>query len=262
MQTGAITAYIDVAQLALYAFWIFFAGLVYYLHQENKREGYPLLPGRDLAGQARGSNEGFPPMPSPKRFLMPDGSVVLAPRQETPQVVNGVPASSFPGAPLVPLGDPLRAAMGPGAYAERADVPDHTFDDGLPKVVPLRAASAFFLTTEDPDLRGYTVIGCDGVTAGTVVETWIDRSEVVIRYEEVQLTVGGASHTVLLPINFASIDAKHRILRVNAIRGAQFVYVPTLKNPDTVTLLEEDKITAFYAGGLFYATPDRAESLL
>ena len=29
MQTGAITSYIDVAQLALYAFWIFFAGLIF-----------------------------------------------------------------------------------------------------------------------------------------------------------------------------------------------------------------------------------------
>ena len=38
MSTGAITHYIDVAQLTLYVFWIFFAGLVYYLHRENKRE--------------------------------------------------------------------------------------------------------------------------------------------------------------------------------------------------------------------------------
>jgi photosynthetic reaction center H subunit len=43
METGAITSYIDVAQVVLYAFWIFFAGLIYYLHQEDKREGYPLL---------------------------------------------------------------------------------------------------------------------------------------------------------------------------------------------------------------------------
>ena len=28
-----ITQYFDVAQLALYAFWIFFAGLVYYLRR-------------------------------------------------------------------------------------------------------------------------------------------------------------------------------------------------------------------------------------
>ena len=40
---GAITGYIDVAQMVLYAFWIFFAGLIYYLHREDKREGYPLV---------------------------------------------------------------------------------------------------------------------------------------------------------------------------------------------------------------------------
>ena len=28
METGAITSYIDVAQVVLYAFWIFFAGLI------------------------------------------------------------------------------------------------------------------------------------------------------------------------------------------------------------------------------------------
>lgn len=136
------------------------------------------------------------------------------------------------------------------------------FDDGLPKVVPLRAALAFFLTSEDPDLRGYTVIGCDGVAAGTVAETWIDRSEVVVRYEEVKLDVGGASHTVLLPINFAKIVAKQRQLRVHAIRGEQFVHVPVLKHPDSVTLQEEDKILAFFGGGTLYALPSRAESLL
>lgn len=38
---GAITSYIDVAQVTLYVFWIFFAGLLFYLLRENKREGYP-----------------------------------------------------------------------------------------------------------------------------------------------------------------------------------------------------------------------------
>jgi photosynthetic reaction center H subunit len=42
MGTGAITQYIDVAQLVLYLFWIFFAGLIYYLRRENQREGYPM----------------------------------------------------------------------------------------------------------------------------------------------------------------------------------------------------------------------------
>lgn len=42
METGAITGYIDVAQVVLYIFWAFFFGLVIYLLRENKREGYPL----------------------------------------------------------------------------------------------------------------------------------------------------------------------------------------------------------------------------
>jgi photosynthetic reaction center H subunit len=36
------TSYIDLAQVVLYLFIAFFLGLVYYLHRENKREGYPL----------------------------------------------------------------------------------------------------------------------------------------------------------------------------------------------------------------------------
>ena len=47
METGAITQYIDVAQLVLYAFWAFFAGLIYYLVRENHREGYPMDTGRE-----------------------------------------------------------------------------------------------------------------------------------------------------------------------------------------------------------------------
>ena len=69
METGAITSYIDVAQLVLYAFWIFFAGLIYYLHQEDKREGYPLLSDRSDHVKV----QGFPPIPSPKTFTLRDG---------------------------------------------------------------------------------------------------------------------------------------------------------------------------------------------
>ena len=42
LPTAALTGYIDVAQVTLYAFWLFFAGLIFYLRREDKREGYPL----------------------------------------------------------------------------------------------------------------------------------------------------------------------------------------------------------------------------
>lgn len=60
-----ITGYIDFAQLALYAFWIFFAGLIYYLRREDKREGYPLETRRKVRVQ------GWPPIPAEKYFYRP-----------------------------------------------------------------------------------------------------------------------------------------------------------------------------------------------
>jgi len=69
MGTGAITQYVDVAQLVLYAFWAFFAGLVYYLQRESHREGYPMDSGRNPPVHI----EGWPPVPSPKVFKLANG---------------------------------------------------------------------------------------------------------------------------------------------------------------------------------------------
>ena len=60
MGKGAITQYVDVAQIVLYLFWIFFAGLIYYLIRDGHREGYPMVSDGD------GWIEGWPPTPSPK----------------------------------------------------------------------------------------------------------------------------------------------------------------------------------------------------
>ena len=75
MGTGAITAYIDVAQIVLYIFWIFFFWLVVWLVREGKREGYPLQSDRrDYA-----DIEGWPPLPSPKTYKLADGREFSAP---------------------------------------------------------------------------------------------------------------------------------------------------------------------------------------
>lgn len=58
------TESIDLAQVALYAFWIFFAGLIYYLRREDKREGYPLE-----SDTHAGPVNGFPMPPAPKQFV-------------------------------------------------------------------------------------------------------------------------------------------------------------------------------------------------
>jgi photosynthetic reaction center H subunit len=57
------TSYIDLTQVLLYAFWLFFALLVYYLRREDKREGYPLQSDRRNVVV-----QGFPAAPGPKLY--------------------------------------------------------------------------------------------------------------------------------------------------------------------------------------------------
>jgi photosynthetic reaction center H subunit len=59
-----MTPYLDLTTLVLYAFWIFFAALVYYLRREDKREGYPLASDRRNV-----TVQGFPAAPPPKTFI-------------------------------------------------------------------------------------------------------------------------------------------------------------------------------------------------
>jgi photosynthetic reaction center H subunit len=49
---------------------------------------------------------------------------------------------------------------------------------------------------------------------------------------------------------------------VESILGNQFALVPGLKSQDQITLLEEEKIMAYYGGGTLYATPERQEPLI
>ena len=251
MQTGAITPSIDVAQLVLYAFWIFFAGLLYYLHRENKREGYPLESDRS---NARVAVQGWPAVPAPKTYHLRDGRSVSVPRAEAPQTPRAQPSGAWPGAPLVPEGDALQAEVGPGAYAQRQDAPDTTLEGEL-RLVPLRAAAGYTVSAHDPDPRGMAVLGADGLSGGIVKDLWVDRSEAIFRYLEVELS--SSARRVLVPVNFARIGSGR--VRVEALLGAQLARVPATRHADSVTLLEEERITAFFGAGTLYATPARQE---
>ena len=112
---------------------------------------------------------------------------------------------------------------------------------------------------------GMRVVGCDLVVAGKVVDAWIDRSEHMLRYLEVETEVGDAPRKVLVPMNFCvmrNTRDREKIFYVNAIRGEHFAHVPDTKKKTQVTFLEEDKITAYFGSGLLYATPDRQESIV
>jgi photosynthetic reaction center H subunit len=258
MYIGTITNQIDVAQLTLYAFWIFFALLLLYLRREDRREGYPLV--EDSATSRKAADSGVW-IPEPKAFHLVDGRTVLAPALErgdarTPQAE---PHGNFFGAPLVPTGNPLLAGVGPGSYAQRTDAPDVTLT-GAPRIVPLRSDPTFTLVSRDPDPRGFLVFGADNKIAGTVSDVWIDRSEVIIRYYEVE--VAGGTKRVLVPAGLAVVHGRAKNVSVESIRSDQFGNVPGHRYPDQVSLLEEDKIFGYYGAGKLYADPSRVEPLI
>ncbi|MGA2552967.1 MAG: photosynthetic reaction center subunit H [Burkholderiaceae bacterium] len=252
MQIGAITGYIDVAQIVLYGFWIFFAGLILYLRREDKREGYPL----ETESRRRGKVQGFPSMPKPKIFRLRTGQIVTAPRaQAEPEVVAARPVGNWPGAPLRPTGNPMQDGVGPAAYALRADVPDLTLENE-PKLVPLRRAIGYGVSPKDPDPRGMSVVDARYVSVGTVTDLWVDRTDALFRYYEVELKAAPGA-PILVPVTLSKVIARRRIVRVKSLMAAQFALAPRLRNPEQVTFLEEDRISAYFASGHLYATPAR-----
>jgi photosynthetic reaction center H subunit len=256
MQSADFTSTFDVAELVLYAFFLFFAGLVYYLRREDKREGYPLDSDRTTISGGRIMVQGFPPIPPPKKFILAhDATPHEFVRKERDLTGILAPAAGFPGAPMQPLGDPMRDGVGPASYAERLDVPDVTFDEQLPKIVPLRVANGYYLAPEDPDPRGMDVVTLDGVIAGRVVDAWIDRSETFVRFLEVEPAAGG--QTVLVPMLLLRIDEGRRQIRVKSVTAAQLATAPRIQNPNQITLREEDRVTAYFASGHMYATAQR-----
>jgi hypothetical protein len=71
------------------------------------------------------------------------------------------------------------------------------------------------------------VIGADGKLGGIVRDLWVDRSEAIFRYLELDVPVGGGTRRVMLPINFSRIGASQ--VKVASILGYQFSSVPSIR---------------------------------
>jgi photosynthetic reaction center H subunit len=104
------------------------------------------------------------------------------------------------------------------------------------------------------DPRRLPVQASDHVIVGNISDMWVDGAEQMVRYLEVTLNRGGKR---LIPMPMAKIHADR--VKVSSIPSELFASVPTTRSSTEVTLLEEDKISAFYGGGTLYAA-DRKKS--
>ena len=154
------------------------------------------------------------------------------------------------GFPHMPMGDPMVDGVGPASWAPRRDIPELD-GHGHNKIVPMAAAPAFSVSAgRDP--RGLPVQANDNEVVGTVSDMWVDAPEQLIRYVEITLNSGERR---LAPMPMIKIW-KDRI-RINALSSDLFGGVPATKSMSEVTLLEEDKICGYYAGGTMYAAAKR-----
>ncbi len=259
MEIGAITGYVDAAQVVLYVFWAFFFVLLYYLFAEGKREGYPLETDELEPGKRR-KLPGITAVPAPKTYLMPDGSKVLVPDPSRADsgALRAKPVSRVAGHPIEPDGDPLTAGVGPGAYAMRDDKPDLDWD-GKPKIVPMRNAPDYYVDKNDPDPRGMSVVGADDKVGGTVKDLWVDLPEHLMRFLEVDV---GEGKTALFPATLITIEGDPKVVRVRSLLSTQFANIPQVASSTQITRLEEEKIYGYFGAGTLYATWRRAEPLL
>lgn len=247
----------DLASLSIWLFWIFFAGLIIYIQRENMREGYPI---EDDEGN-KSSNPAMWPIPGDKTFKLPHGrGEVTVPSGQAPErseiaLKRGTPANGYP---LEPTGDPMLDGVGPAAWAPRKDWPELD-GHGHPKIIPMSTKEAFSVKSgRDP--RGLPVMSGDDEVVGRVTDLWIDEPEQLVRYLEYTLDPKYGTGNRLVPLTMARIGRDKVTIR--SLFGKHFGTVPKHASATQVTVLEEDKISAYYGGGTLYADAKRQETLL
>ena len=257
MHNRLIAGHIDIAELMFYIFFLFFLGLIIYLRREDRREGYPVED--DIGGRLR-RDDGLLTTARPKTFNLPfgQGSVTLPNSNRDPvEVANSRRTAAWTGASIEPIGDPMAAGIGPGARAHRAKFADVTAEGHL-RIVPIGDATGTTVEARDVDPRGLTVRGADGAIAGTVSDIWVDRSEMMIRYLEVDT----GTRKVLMPMTMALVSRGKNNVTCSAITAAQFAAVPALAKKCEITRDEEEQVVAYFGAGYLYATPERQEPII
>ncbi len=252
--TAAFFGEFDLASLAIWLFWGFFALLIFYIQRENMREGYPL----ENDDGTESANQGPFPVPEDKTFKLPHGRGELTvPSGQRPDRTDIAmrQTSVVNGYPFEPTGDPLVDGVGPAAWANREDEPELD-GHGHPKIVPMSRNEAF-RHASGPDPRGMPVVAGDGEVVGTVTDMWIDEPEQLVRYLQFDLDPKWGTGSRLVPLTLARIWFGK--VKVNSIYGKHFANVPKIASDTQITKLEEEKVSAYFGGGHLYADAKRLE---
>ncbi len=99
-------------------------------------------------------------------------------------------------------------------------------------VVPLSQLSDIEVAKDDPDVRGWEVLGSDGRRVGQVGELIVDRDAMKVRYLEVGIgddllgSAGEAGREVLIPIGYARLDRHDNRVFVDTMAAEELAGLP------------------------------------
>jgi hypothetical protein len=113
----------------------------------------------------------------------------------------------------------------------------------LAQIAPLKELKDFKVASDDPDVRGWKVLGRDGRKIGEVHDLLVDTAAMRVRYLDVELdrdllaalpAVPGVAHTgallehrhVLVPIGTALLDDDHDDVRIESLDAGDVAVLP------------------------------------
>ena len=95
------------------------------------------------------------------------------------------------------------------------------------------------------------VVSKDDQVVAHVTEMWIDEAEQEVRYLELALEAEHGSGTRLVPMTLSKLQP--RWVMVKSLHSSRFDGVPQVRTEGVITKLEEEKISAWFAGGAMYS---------
>ncbi len=125
-------------------------------------------------------------------------------------------------------------------------------DSGLE---PLRSLHGYRIAREEPDVRGWQLVGADGAELGVVRDLIVDVDAEQVRY----LAVQQDTRRVLLPIGFLDIDTRRSQVRAPALDSGDLLQLPAWSGGTVERPQEEavrDALEALFRGPRRYELPD------
>ncbi|MHB1169137.1 MAG: PRC-barrel domain-containing protein [Longimicrobiales bacterium] len=131
---------------------------------------------------------------------------------------------------------------------------DHgvSVDSGLE---PLRSLRGYRIAREEPDVRGWPLVGADGAGLGTVRDLIVEVDAEQVRY----LAIQHDTRRVLLPIGFLEIDTDNARVLAPALRPDDMLALPTWTGGTVERPHEEevrDALERVFHGPRRYEMPD------